>query len=172
MKRRGLLLASALGLGGCASPGPPQPPPDLTGRLAVRVDASAETPSRSFSADFDLRGNTDRGALRLTGPLGATLAEVRWLPGRAELVDAQGTRAYDTLDAMAQDLFGEALPLIALIDWLRGRPWPGAPNVKRDDGFEQLGWRIGLGGFAEGLLQATRDSAPAVSVRARLEKPA
>jgi outer membrane lipoprotein LolB len=172
VKRRGLLAATALALGGCASLGPRQPPPDLAGRLAVRVDASAQTPSRSFSADFDLRGNTDRGTLRLTGPLGATLAEVRWQPGRAELADAQGTRAYDTLDAMAQDLFGEPLPLVALIDWLRGRPWTGAPNVKRDDGFEQLGWRIGLAGFAQGLLQATRDSAPAVSVRARLEKPA
>jgi outer membrane lipoprotein LolB len=172
VKRRAFAAALTFALGGCASLGPQQPPPDLAGRLAVRVDASALTPSRSFSADFDLRGNTDRGTLRLTGPLGATLAEVRWLPGRAELADAQGTRAYDTLDAMAQDLFGEPLPLVALIDWLRGRPWAGAPNVKRDDGFDQLGWRVGLGGFAEGLLQATRERAPAVSVRARLEKPA
>jgi outer membrane lipoprotein LolB len=171
VKRRGLLAATALALGGCASLGPQQPPPDLSGRLAVRVDASAQTPSRSFSADFDLRGNADRGTLHLTGPLGATLAEVRWQPGRAELADAGGTRGYGTLDAMAQDLFGEPLPLVALIDWLRGRPWAGAPNVKRDDGFDQLGWRIGLGGFAEGLLQATRESAPAVNVRARLEKP-
>jgi outer membrane lipoprotein LolB len=171
VKRRALAAALAFALGGCASLGPQQSPPDLAGRLAVRVDASAQTPARSFSADFDLRGNTDRGTLTLSGPLGATLAEVRWLPGRAELADAQGTRAYDTLDAMAQDLFGEPLPLIALIDWLRGRPWAGAPNVKRDDGFEQLGWRIGLGGFSDGLLQATRDRTPAVSVRARLEKP-
>jgi outer membrane lipoprotein LolB len=170
VKRRGALVALAA-LGGCATFRPEEPPPDLAGRLAVRVEASAQTPSRSFSADFDLRGNADRGTLRLTGPLGATLAEVRWLPGRAELADAQGTRAFDTLDAMTQQLFGEALPLLALIDWLRGRPWPGAPNVKRDDGFEQLGWRVGLAGFADGVLQATRDSAPAVSFRARLEKP-
>lgn len=171
MKRRGALIA-LVALGGCASMQPQALPPDLAGRLAVRVEASAQTPSRSFSADFDLRGNADRGALRLTGPLGATLAEVRWQPGRAELADGQGTRTFNTLDAMAQDLFGEPLPLVALIDWLRGRPWAGAPNVQRDDGFDQLGWRIGLGEFAEGLLQATRDSAPAVSVRARLEKPA
>ena len=83
-----------------------------------------------------------------------------------------GAPGMPTLDAMTQELFGQALPLAALIDWLRGRPWPGAPNIKRDDGFEQLGWRIGLAGFAGGLLQATRDSAPAVSVRAKLEKPA
>lgn len=170
MRRRGALAALAA-LGGCATLRPEEPPPDLSGRLAVRVDASAQTPSRIFSADFDLRGDADRGTLRLTGPLGATLAEVRWLPGRAELADAQGTRAFDTLDAMTQELFGEALPLAALIDWLRGRPWPGAPNVARDDGFDQLGWRIGLGGFADGVVQATRERAPGVSVRARLEKP-
>ena len=172
MNRRAFVAAASIALSGCAGLGPQQPPPDLAGRLAVRVDASAQTPSKSFSADFDLRGNADRGTLRLTGPLGATLAEVRWQPGRTELADAQGTRAFDTLDAMAQELFGEPLPLMALIDWLRGRPWPGAPNSKRDDGFDQLGWRIGLGGFADGLLQATRQSAPGVSVRARLDKPA
>jgi len=171
VKRRELLAATAMGLSGCAGLGPQQPPPDLAGRLAVQVDASAQSPPRSFSADFDLRGNTDSGTLRLSGPLGATLAEVRWRPGRAELVGAQGSRAYDTLDAMAQDLFGEPLPLVALIDWLRGRPWSGAPKVNRDDGFEQLGWRIGLTGFADGMLLATREGVPGVTVRARFEKP-
>ncbi len=172
MKRRKLLASATLALSGCANLVPQQSPPDLAGRLAVRVDASPQTPPKSFSADFDLRGNADRGTLRLTGPLGATLAEVRWQPGSAEIAGSQGARAYDTLDDMAQDLFGEPLPLVALIDWLRGRPWSGAPSVKRPDGFDQLGWRVDLGGFAEGLLQATRERAPAVSVRALLEKPA
>jgi len=171
VRRRAALAALAL-LGGCASVAPPHSAPDLAGRLAVRVDATAATPARSFSADFDLHGGAERGALRLTGPLGATLAEVRWQPGQAELSDGQGTRRYATLDAMAQDLFGEALPMAALIDWLRGRPWAGAPNVRRDDGFDQLGWRIGLAGFGEGLLVASRERAPAVSVRARLDRPA
>jgi outer membrane lipoprotein LolB len=170
VKRRGALAAALLALGGCATV-QPQSAPDVAGRLAVRVDATAATASRSFAADFDLRGNAERGTLRLTGPLGATLAEVRWRPGRAELSDNQGTRAFDTLDAMAKELFGEALPLAALTDWLRGRPWAGAPNVRREDGFEQLGWRIGLGSFGDGLLQASRERAPAVSVRARLDKP-
>ena len=173
MRRRGAVVAFAAfaALAGCATLQPPELPPELAGRLAVRIDATAQTPSRSFSADFDLRGNAERGTLRLTGPLGATLADVRWQPGRAELADALGTRAFDTPDAMTQVLFGEALPLVALIDWLRGRPWPGAPSVKRDDGFEQLGWRIGLAGFAEGFLQATRERAPGINVRARLERP-
>jgi outer membrane lipoprotein LolB len=165
---RRALLASAAALSGCASL-TGQPPPDLAGRLSVRVES---TPPRSLAADFDLRGNAERGALTLTGPLGATLARVDWHPGAAALTDAQGERRYATLDALSQDLLGETLPLAALIDWLRGRPWPGATSQPRADGFDQLGWRIGLTGFADGLVLATRERAPAVSVRARLEKPA
>jgi len=177
VRRRGLLAAAVLlgALSGCAGLQNAQRPPELAGRLAVRVDAFALAPGRSFSADFDLRGNAERGTLRLSGPLGATLAEVQWQPGRAELSDAQGTRAYSTLDAMTRELFGEALPLVALIDWLRGRPWDGAPSIQLDGGFEQLGWRVGLDGFADGLLVASREPgerAPGVSVRARLDKPA
>jgi outer membrane lipoprotein LolB len=171
VRRRGALVAVATALAGCASV-PPPVRPDLSGRLSVRVEATATTPSRSFASDFDLHGDASRGTLRLTGPLGATLAEVRWQPGQAELTDNQGTRRFDTLDAMAQALFGEPLPLAALIDWLRGRPWPGASSTRRDDGFDQLGWRVGLTGFGDGIVSATRERTPAVSVRARLDNPA
>ena len=61
--------------------------------------------------------------------------------------------------------------MAALIDWLRARAWPGAPSATRDGGFEQLGWRVDLSRFAEGWVVAARDAAPAVSVRARLERP-
>jgi len=168
--RRGLAVAALAWLAGCASL-PPQAPPDLSGRLAVRVEANGAAPVRSFNADFDLRGNAERGVLRLSGPLGAMLAELRWQPGSAELSDAQGLRRYPTLDALSQDLLGESLPMAALVDWLRGRPWPGAPSQARADGFDQLDWRIGLARFADGVLEAQRDRAPAVSVRARLERP-
>jgi outer membrane lipoprotein LolB len=171
VKRRGLVAAACLPwLGACAGLVKPALP-DLAGRLSVRVEAGERTPSRSFSADFELRGDAERGELRLTGPLGATLAEVRWRPAGAELLDAQGSRSYPTLDALAQDLLGESLPMAALIAWLRGRPWSGATSRLRDDGFEQLGWRVGLATLAEGLVTASRDRAPAVTVRARLEQP-
>jgi outer membrane lipoprotein LolB len=85
-------------------------------------------------------------------------------------VDRRADRStFATLDALAQELIGESLPMAALLEWLRGRPWAGAPSRARDDGFEQLGWQVGLAGYADGLLQATRDRPPAVSVRARLE---
>jgi outer membrane lipoprotein LolB len=170
LARRSLGLAALACLAGCAGL-VTRPPADLAGRLAVQIEAAAGQPARSFSAEFDLRGDARSGQLRLTGPLGGTLADVRWEPGSAELTDAQGPRRYATLDAMTQDLFGEALPLAAVIDWLRGRPWPGAPSRAAGDGFEQLEWRVGLARFADGVLEARRERAPSVSLRARLERP-
>jgi outer membrane lipoprotein LolB len=156
-------------LGGCATVAPPRAADEIAGRIAIRVDATASAPARSFSADFDLRGTADAGQLRLTGPLGATLADVRWSPAGASLTDASGSREAPTLDALAQALVGEPLPLAALTDWLRGRPWAGAPSVRTADGFDQLGWHIGLAGQRDGLLTARRAGPPAVDVRARLE---
>lgn len=170
LARRALLVAALPGMTGCAAL-VARPPADLAGRLALRVDATAAAPARTFSAEFDLRGDARRGQLRLTGPLGAMLADVRWEPGTAELTDAQGLRRYPSLDTMAEDLFGESLPLAALIDWLRGRPWPGAASRAQADGFEQLDWRVGLARFADGVLEAQRARAPAISLRARLERP-
>jgi len=170
LARRSLALAALGSLAACAGL-PARPPTDLAGRLAVQIDAAAGQPARSFTAEFDLRGDAQRGQLRLTGPLGGMLADVRWEPGSAELTDAQGARRYATLDAMTQDLFGEALPLAAVVDWLRGRPWPGAPSRPQGDGFEQLDWRVGLARFADGVLEARRERAPGVSLRARLERP-
>lgn len=174
LSRRAVLAGAATSvfISGCATVHPPSMARDLAGRLSVRIDASGATPARSFAADFDLRGNAERGELRLTGPLGAMLADVRWRPGAAEMTDANGRRDYPTLEALARDLLGEPLPLGALTDWLRGRPWPGAPHSRHDDGFEQLGWRVALGELAQGLVLARRDGVPAVQVRARLESPA
>lgn len=162
----------ALLLLGCATPPAGDAGAALVGRLAITVQATDATPSRSFAADFDLRGSAREGQLRLTGPLGATLAEVRWQPGRTDLVDAQGSRRFVSLEAMAADLFGEPVPLAALPDWLRGRPWPDAPSRGLDAaGFEQMEWRVGLARFADGIVEARRDRAPAIVLRARLERP-
>ncbi|MES2958358.1 MAG: outer membrane lipoprotein LolB [Pseudomonadota bacterium] len=163
-------LLCAIGLlAGCAAT--PNPPPELAGRLAVRVEAYAGAPARSLSTQFELRGDAQAGELQLTTPLGSTAALARWRPGSAELVSGEGTRRFADLDALAQELLGESLPLAALIDWLRGRPWPGAPNASATNGFDQLGWRIDLSRFAEGWVLASRERAPALSVRARLERP-
>ena len=166
---RGAALALSVVLVACATP--PRQNADLAGRLAVRVEAHDGIPAQSVSAQFELRGDAVAGDLRLTTPIGSTVAQARWQPGSAELINAGATRSFASLDALAQGLFGPHLPLAALIDWLRGRPWPGAPNAVRDGGFEQLGWQIDLTRFNEGWVLAARDQAPAVTVRARLDRP-
>lgn len=161
------LLALALLLAGCAT----RPPPGadwLNGRLSVKVQAAE---ARQFSSAFELRGDAEQGELRLTSPLGSVVAEARWSPAGATLVTSDGSKQYDDLDVLARDALGEALPLRALPAWLRGRPWPGAPHRAIAQGFEQLGWTISLARYAEGFLDVDRAAPPAVTLRARLERP-
>jgi outer membrane lipoprotein LolB len=154
-----LLLA-----GGCASV--PAPPDALSGRLAVRVEAA---PPKSVSTQFELRGDAARGELTLTTALGTTLARARWQPGDVQLITPDGEQRFADLDALAQETLGERLPLGALFDWLRGRPWSGAPSTPLPVGFEQLGWRVDVARYADGVVDASRAAAPAVTVRARLD---
>lgn len=174
MRRRAGLagLLAALALAGCASVTLP-PAGSVSGRLALSVEAQPDRPAQSLSAAFELRGDAERGELLLSTPLGTTLAEATWAPGQARLITPQSDARFDDLDALARQVFGEALPLRALPDWLRGRPWSGAAEAARPlqpgPGFEQLGWTIDLGRFGGGLLQAKRDAPPAVRLRAQLD---
>ena len=60
---------------------------------------------------------------------------------------------------------------MSFLDWLRGRPWPGAPSEPTGAGFEQLGWRVDLQRAAEGTIVAARVAPPAVVVRAHMDAP-
>jgi outer membrane lipoprotein LolB len=163
-------LLSALILAACATPprGPAEPP-WTHGRLSVLVAATATEAARGMSAAFELRGNGDAGELRLDSPLGMRMASARWAPGLALLGTSDGERRFDNLDDLSRQVLGEAMPLAALPDWLAGRPWPGAPHVAVESGFEQLGWHVQLARLAEGWIEARRDAPPAVVVRARLD---
>jgi outer membrane lipoprotein LolB len=165
-------LAAAL-LAACATP-PPAGGADqvLSGRLSVRVDGR---PDQALSAGFELSGTAREGELVLNGPLGTTAARARWAPGAAVLRAGGAETRHADLDALATAALGEAIPIAALFDWLRGRPWPDAPASARADGaagFEQLGWQIGLARRAEGWIEAVRSAPPAITVRARMEPPA
>lgn len=158
-------------LSACASLTPPhaQGSQLLSGRLSLRVDSE---PVRAFSAAFELSGDAQAGALVLSSPLGATLAQARWAPGEAVL-ETPGTRArYTDLDTLAEQALGERVPLAALFDWLRGRPWAEVPSEglpAGEPGFTQMGWRVGLARFSEGWVDARRAAAPVVTMRARLD---
>ncbi len=175
MKLVRLRIAAALGalamLAGCAALQTPhaEGAQVLTGRLSVRVDSE---PVRALSAAFELSGNSRVGALALTSPLGNTLAQARWKPEEAVLETPGSLQRYPDLDTLAEQALGERVPLAALFDWLRGRPWSGARSEPLPDGeagFSQLGWRVGLARYAEGWVEARRAAPPAVTMRARLD---
>jgi len=180
---RGLIGAVMLALGFAALPGCAVAPSvasndrldSIAGRLSVRI---ASEPERGLNAGFELIGTAIEGRLLLSGPLGATAAQARWSRGRAWLAVGGVETTYADLDLLAFVALGERIPMAALFDWLRGRPWPGASADARNDGlpgFEQLGWQIGLERWPEGWVQAYRPAKlnhPAVTVRVRLEPAA
>lgn len=170
--RRLAVLASLLGMVGCASLQRPPPAPEgsWSGRLGWTIAASSGQPAQQAGAAFELRGSATEGWLELTGPLGALLARARWALGAAELQTASGTSRHEDLAALSRAAFGgQEVPLVALFDWLRGRPWPGAPHETRPQGFSQLGWNVDAQSLAEGRLTATRPAEPAITLRVRLE---
>lgn len=159
-----------LGLAACAT----RPPADgampwTSGTLSVRVEATADKTASNVSAGFDMRGDGQRGELRLSSPLGAVLAATRWSATEVVLDTGQGETRFPDLDTMSQHTLGEVLPLRAFPDWLAGRPWAGARATPVAGGFEQLGWTVSVAGLANGRLEAVRAAPPKVTVRVRLE---
>ena len=176
LRDRAAALGLALLLAACAAVPPAAVTGDtLSGRLAVRVDGVDGAAPRSVSAAFELRGDPGTGRLNLSTPLGSVLAQARWAPGSVALVTPQGERQFANLDALTTEVLGESLPVAALFDWLRGRPWPGAASrasaPPAEPGFEQLGWVVSLARFDESWVVATRTGTPAVVVRAKLDRP-
>ena len=167
------LVVAALVVAGCATPRAPTPAESISGRLTVRVDATAGAAPRTLTAGFDLEGDADEGSLSLATPLGTRIAQARWSPREVLLVTPDGEKAYPDLDALTRELAGEALPVAALYDWLRGRPWPGAPSsalaAGEGAGFAQLGWHVVLAGPGPDAIVARREAPPAVTVRAMID---
>jgi outer membrane lipoprotein LolB len=169
---RPALALATLAVSACATFAPLGPDATtLDGRLAVQVDATATDAARSFSAPFSLHGDEREGGLELSSPLGTRVAQARWQPTQATLTTAEGEeRRYPTLDAMAQDLLGQTVPMAALLSWLRGTPWRGAPSsAVAGRGFDQLGWQVDTSRHSDGLVVAQNPGPPRVTVRARLD---
>jgi outer membrane lipoprotein LolB len=160
LARRALLLAAALGLSACALP--PRAPDTAgqsywNGRLGLQVDGDKP---QSFSAGFELRGAPQAGELSLYSPLGATLAQLRWAPGMAELQADGQRREYPSIDALTQEATGTALPLPALFAWLDGQP------------ADVPGWQADLSRIADGRLIARRSAPlPTAELRIVLQLP-
>jgi len=176
-RRRAALLVpfAVLGFAGCATSSLGPPLDSLSGRMTLRIEATEATPLRSLSAAFELAGDAGRGHFDLNSPLGTTLARARWEPGQVWLRTPQGELQYSDLAALTREMLGEELPVAALFDWLRGRPWPGAAStparLPSEAGFQQLGWSVSLTNFADSWVTVRREQEPAVTVRVKLEPP-
>ena len=176
LRRAAVVVAGVAVVAGCTTvaPAPPAPASEiLSGRLALRVDPVAGEAPRSVSAAFDLRGDSRAGTLGLSTPLGSLLAQARWSPAEVVLTTPREARRFASLDELTREALGESVPIEAWFDWLRGRPWPGAPSTAAEPpaaGFRQLGWRVDLAQFGAGTIAAMRESpAPVVTVRIRLD---
>jgi outer membrane lipoprotein LolB len=145
-------------LAACATPPRPVVPPGTqvwTGRLALTVEGQA---SQSFSAGFELRGAPETGELRLFNPLGGTVAVLAWAPGSATLSSGGNTRAFPSLDALAEEATGAPIPIAALFDWLDGRATPVS------------GWEADVSQVADGRLRARRTDPPPADLRVAFER--
>jgi outer membrane lipoprotein LolB len=141
-------LLCAVLLAGCAVPTRTAAPAGVqawTGRLALSVEGQA---NQSFSAGFELKGAPEAGDLTLFNPLGGTLAVLSWTPGTATLRSNGNVRQFPSVEALAQEVTGAALPLTALFDWLAGKATP------------IQGWDADVSQVAEGRLRARRTAPP------------
>jgi outer membrane lipoprotein LolB len=171
-------LVLALALTGCSTLTPPAETPSgelLAGRMSVQVAATETEPAHNLTASFELSGTPQQGRLDMNTPLGSTVARARWSPEAVVLDTPQGQTRHANLDELTRAVVGEALPVPALFDWLRGRPWPGAISVAtaapEPTGFSQLGWRVDLSRFDEFRLTARRAAPPVVTVQVKLDPP-
>lgn len=140
------------------------------------MDRQGDQGPRSENAAFELQGSPQAGRMNLSTPLGSVLAQARWAPGSVVLVTPRGEQRFADLNALTREVLGESVPVAALFDWLKGRPWPGAPSESLPstvsssaNGFSQLGWSVDLSKFADGMVVAKREAPPVVTVRALLD---
>ena len=156
----GVALIASILLASCAIPvrdsGSFDTEASWRGRLQVQVQSN---PQQSISAAFELLGNAISGSLRLTSPLGTTLAEAQWTPQDAVWRTTTETRHFVSMDQMTEQLVGTPLPLAALFDWLQARPTPAQ------------GWEADLQDLPQGRLRAQRvQPAPTAQLRIVLEQ--
>ena len=172
MRIAAALAGLTLALAGCAQlPKSPPPATDearLSGRISVSIAGDVHNRGTGGAASFELFGGPEAGRLELTSPLGSLVARASWRPGLATLQTPEGERRFDDLDTLTREMLGETVPVAALFDWLKARPWPAAPHQPSASGFEQLGWRIEPRLPA---LVAIRLADPVVTLRAKLDSP-
>jgi outer membrane lipoprotein LolB len=178
---RALLSMAAIFSAGCATV-PPVNAPDAagaasiarTGRISVR-SADAQGAVQSWHAGFEYVERSAARSLKLTDPLGSTLAQIEADARGARMTTANGQQqAYGSLAELTQRLTGVPLPEAAWRYWLDGVP---APNLTAQQGaasgFGQAGFWINVisrfAGNAPRVIEITRPESPDLLVRVALD---
>lgn len=146
-----LLFASAIWLAGCqiAPTVPSTPGKDAATLTTWQADGrfAYRTPKDGGNASIHWVQQQQKGELTFSGPMGFGSAALHWHPTAATLTTSKGTINAPSPEALAQELTGIALPVEALIYWLRGLPWPHAEaRITRQQEqlrtLKQLNWHI------------------------------
>lgn len=94
---------------------------------------------------------SEQGSLDLSGPMGFGSAHIRYAPDGAHLDTGKQQVAAPSATELAWRVTGLALPIPALVWWVRGLPWPDAEvDNSTHDGqgllttLEQAGWQLGF----------------------------
>jgi len=138
----------------------------LQGQMGIKLGAWGQDGARGMSFGFFFQGQVERGSLSLMTPLGSQVAQVDWGPESASLrrIGPGGGEELrrGSIDELAQEALGEALPLQTLIHWMQGQADPALPHQASDQSgvFEQLGWQVDTHELAQGRLLATRQGQP------------
>jgi outer membrane lipoprotein LolB len=126
------------------------------GRIAVHV---AETPSRFFSAGFEVTGTVAFGEMTLFNPWGGAAATLSWDTEKATMRIGEDIQYFDSLNDLIKQAVGVEIPVYALFAWLAG------DDVIAD------GWNANLSQYATGRISAKRlEPSPLVELRLVLEK--
>lgn len=124
--------------------------------MAVQIESDQP---QSFSAEFELTGNAQAGALTLFTPLGNTAAALSWTPETAIMRTNGDVRYFDSLDDLIKQAVGTDIPVAALFAWLAG------------DNRIAAGWSADLTQQANGRITARRlQPAPPAELRLVLEQ--
>ena len=144
----------------------------VVGKLGIQ---SAED---SWTAGLNWRQDRDSYAIRLSGPLGQGLMELRGSAQAVELTTSDhGVYRAPTAEELMQTHAGWQMPLSGLRHWILGRPHPEARivDLQLDPGgrlaeLRQLGWHIRYERYAEfdGLALPTRLTLENSRLRAKL----
>jgi outer membrane lipoprotein LolB len=116
----------------------------VEGRMSVHYKDLASGKEDASSGRFVWTTDGDALELSLLDPLGQTVALIRSDSRKSSIVFRDGrTVEGATPEALTERTLGWTVPLSGLRDWLDGRPGPGSPVVRLDDGrIRQDDWTI------------------------------